>query len=91
MNDDCSMYGSCVYLGSNNTFDSTLPFDDDESTVEGNTMEDPYGYSDDNMYVVDTEVGDAYEAVFYQIENQTTIDVNAVDLSTGNDSRYSCC
>ncbi|KAL7482581.1 hypothetical protein ACHAW6_008252 [Cyclotella cf. meneghiniana] len=84
MNNDCSVYGACVYLGSNTTFDSTLSSDDDESNVEVNTMEDVYGYSDDDMYVVDTEVEDAYDSVFYQIGNRTTIDLDGSDFSSGN-------
>ncbi|KAL3785425.1 hypothetical protein HJC23_013564 [Cyclotella cryptica] len=88
-NTDCSVYGSCVYLGSNSTFDATLSFDDDDTAIEGNlisnAMDDRYGYSDDDMYVVDTEVEDVYESTVYHIGNRTTFDLDDSVLSSGDD------
>jgi hypothetical protein len=68
-NSDCSIYGSCVLLGSDTTFDSNLDLNDDTPT----SVDDKY--YDDDMLIVDTEEGDddKYDETVFHIGNRTTL------------------
>ena len=69
-NSDCSIYGSCVLLASDPSFDSSLVTDDYESR----DTDDQYSY-DDDMFVVDTENGeeDTYDMTVFHIGNRTLV------------------
>ena len=69
-NSDCSIYGSCVLLGSDPSFDPNFVTDDYEPT----TTDDQYSY-DDDMFVVDTEneEEDTYDTTVFHIGNRTLI------------------
>jgi hypothetical protein len=71
-NTDCSVYGSCVLLGTDFLFGANLASNDEEVTIE----DDEYSY-DDDMYIVDTEgddEADAYDSTLYHIGNRTLLD-----------------
>lgn len=74
-NSDCSVYGSCVLLGSNFAIDFISSTDDYEPT----SANDEYSY-DDDMFVVDTEADggedDAYESTVFHLGNRTVIASN---------------